>query len=225
MSDMNELIHIENLNKIYRRGSEEIHALRDIHVSIEAGSFTAIIGPSGSGKTTLLNMIGLLDRPSSGSIAIGGNRLTEFTERKLVSIRRKTIGFIFQRFLLFPTLTVKENIALPLLFNSDHLDYRDIDKILQDVGLTERVHHFPSQLSGGEMQRVAIGRSLMLKPPLILADEPTGNLDSTTAARIFDLFKALQNKGQTIVVVTHNQELAGQADKVLLLRDGMLINM
>jgi putative ABC transport system ATP-binding protein len=167
-------------------------------------------------------MVGLLDRPTTGRIIIDGVPVTDFGERRLAKLRSITIGFIFQRFLLFPTLTVRENIELPLLFNSDHGRRADTDAILARVELTERQHHRPSQLSGGEMQRVAIGRALILNPPVILADEPTGNLDSATAEKIFELLKNLQQQGQTIIVVTHNRELADRADRILALKDGML---
>ena len=220
---MSRIIEARNLCKIYRRGREEIHALQNVDFCLEAGEFVSIIGPSGSGKTALLNMLGCLDTPSSGSLRLNGNEIAGQKERDLVKIRRENIGFVFQQFYLMPTLTARENIELPLLFSRKSSSKKRIDEILQMVGLADRGDHLPGQLSGGEMQRVAIGRSLINDPKIILADEPTGNLDSATSEKIFGLFSELNERGLTLVVVTHNLDLAGRAEKMYTLRDGRIV--
>jgi putative ABC transport system ATP-binding protein len=216
------IIEVVGLGKVYRRGREEIHALRDVDLSIGAGKFVSIIGPSGSGKTALLNMIGCLDTPSSGRLLLNGADVSGLREKDLVKLRRENIGFVFQQFYLMPTLTARENIELPLLFSKKKADGRRIDEILGMVGLAERGDHLPGQLSGGEMQRVAIGRALVNEPGIILADEPTGNLDSATSEMIYSLFQELNERGMTLVVVTHNLDLARRAGKMYTLRDGRI---
>ena len=215
-----EVISAKGLTKIYRRGSEEIHALKEVSFAIAKGEFTAIVGPSGSGKTTLLNLVGCLDTPTRGSLRLNGIEVNGLKEKDLVKLRRENIGFVFQQFFLLPTLTVRENIELPLLFNKKNGYKVNIDEIIETVGLKPRDQHLPGQLSGGEMQRVAIGRALINEPKVILADEPTGNLDSTTALRVFDLFQRLNSQGLTLIIVTHNLELAKKAHNVIQLRDG-----
>jgi ABC-type lipoprotein export system ATPase subunit len=217
---MEEAIVISKVAKKYVRGSETIHALRDIDISIRQGDFVAIVGPSGSGKTTLLNLLGCLDRPSRGTITINGLNVSDLPEGKMVKVRRENIGFIFQSFFLLPTLNVRENIALPLMFSRRKDVNGKIDEILNIIGLENRSTHLPHQLSGGEMQRVAIGRALINEPKIILADEPTGNLDSATAQKIFDLLESLHKQGLTLIVVTHNMELADLAHRVIKLKDG-----
>ena len=215
-----EVILAKELTKIYHRGSEEIHALKDVSFAIRKGEFVAIVGPSGSGKTTLLNLVGCLDTPTRGSLRLNGIEVNGLKEKDLVKLRRENIGFVFQQFFLLPTLTVRENIELPLLFSKRN-DYKSqIEDIIEVVGLKARAEHLPSQLSGGEMQRVAIGRALINKPKIILADEPTGNLDSATALKIIQLFQSLNRKGLTLIIVTHNLELAKSAHKIIQLRDG-----
>ncbi|MEI8003824.1 MAG: ABC transporter ATP-binding protein, partial [Methanothrix sp.] len=216
---MSRIIDARNLCKIYRRGREEIHALKNVDFCVEAGEFVSIIGPSGSGKTALLNMLGCLDTPSSGSLRLNGVEIAGKKERELVGLRRENIGFVFQQFYLMPTLTARENIELPLLFSRKSGSKKRIDEVLQMVGLTDRGDHLPGQLSGGEMQRVAIGRSLINDPKIVLADEPTGNLDSATSEMIFGLFSQLNERGLTLVVVTHNLFLASRAAKMYTLRD------
>jgi putative ABC transport system ATP-binding protein len=191
--------------------------------SVEAGEFVSIIGPSGSGKTALLNVLGCLDMPSDGSLKLNGIETAGQKERDLVKLRRANIGFVFQQFYLMPTLTARENIELPLLFSRKDRNKKRIDEVLQMVGLADRSDHLPSQLSGGEMQRVAIGRALINDPRIILADEPTGNLDSATSEMIFELFRELNRQGMTLVVVTHNLDLARQAEKMYTLRDGRIV--
>jgi putative ABC transport system ATP-binding protein len=190
---------------------------------VNEGEFVSIIGPSGSGKTALLNVLGCLDSPTSGSLRLNGTETWGLKESKLVKVRRENIGFVFQQFYLMPTLTARENIELPLLFSKKNRNKSRIDEVLEMVGLSERGDHLPSQLSGGEMQRVAIGRALINDPRIILADEPTGNLDSATSQMIFDLFRELNRKGLTLVIVTHNLDLARQAQKMYTLRDGQIV--
>lgn len=216
------MIEAKGLGKVYRRGREEIHALKDVDLCIAAGEFVSIVGPSGSGKTALLNMIGCLDTPSSGRLRLNGTDVTAFKEKDLVKLRRENIGFVFQQFYLMPTLTARENIELPLLFSKKKVEGRRIDEILAMVGLSERGDHLPGQLSGGEMQRVAIGRALVNDPGIILADEPTGNLDFATSEMIYSLFRELNGRGLTLVVVTHNLDLARLAGKIYTLRDGRI---
>jgi putative ABC transport system ATP-binding protein len=222
---MSGIIEARNLTKVYRRGREEIHALKNVDFHIDKGELVSIIGPSGSGKTALLNVLGCLDTPSSGSLLLNGIETNGKKESDLVKLRRDNIGFVFQQFYLMPTLTARENIELPLLFSHKHKNesQKRIDKILQMVGLSDRGDHLPGQLSGGEMQRVSIGRALINDPKIILADEPTGNLDSATSKMIFQLFQELNRQGLTLVIVTHNIELAKQAQKIYTLRDGQIV--
>jgi len=219
---MSGIIVAENLCKVYRRGREEISALKNVNFQVDEGEFVSIIGPSGSGKTALLNVLGCLDTPTSGTLRLNGTETSGMKESELVRLRRQNIGFVFQQFYLMPTLTARENIELPLLFSRKTDNKKRIDEVLQMVGLSDRGDHLPGQLSGGEMQRVAIGRALINDPKIILADEPTGNLDSVTSQRIFELFRELNRKGLTLVVVTHNIELARQAHKMYTLRDGRI---
>jgi putative ABC transport system ATP-binding protein len=221
---MSRIIEARDLCKVYRRGREEIHALKNVDFNVEKGEFVSIIGPSGSGKTALLNMLGCLDTPTSGSMKLNGTETAGRKERDLVRLRRDNIGFVFQQFYLMPTLTARENIELPLLFSHKNDNKKRIEEVLQMVGLADRSGHLPSQLSGGEMQRVAIGRALINDPAIILADEPTGNLDSATSEMIFGLFRELNREGLTLVVVTHNLDLASQAEKMYTLRDGQIVS-
>jgi len=215
-----DVILAKELTKIYHRGSEDIHALKDVSFAIGKGEFVAIVGPSGSGKTTLLNLVGCLDTPTRGSLKLNDIEVNGLREKDLVKLRRENIGFVFQQFYLLPTLTVRENIELPLLFSKKNGYKSQIDEVIELVGLKARAEHLPGQLSGGEMQRVAIGRALINEPRIILADEPTGNLDSATSLKIFQLFQNLNKKGLTLIIVTHNMELAKSAHKVIQLRDG-----
>lgn len=220
---MSNIIEAKGLTKIYRRGREEIRALRDVDFSVAEGEFVSIIGPSGSGKTALLNILGCLDTPTNGSLQLNGIETGGLKESGLVKLRRDNIGFVFQQFYLMPTLTARENIELPLLFSHKKEKKGRIDEVLQTVGLADRGDHLPGQLSGGEMQRVAIGRALINNPKIVLADEPTGNLDSATSHMIFQLFQSLNRQRLTLVIVTHNLELARQAQKMYTLRDGQIV--
>jgi len=222
MSDV--IIAAKALAKSYNRGSEQVHALKAVDFSVGKGEFLSIVGPSGSGKSTLLHLLGLLEAPSAGSISLEGRETSGLKERDLVKVRRGSIGFVFQQFLLLPTLTVEENIELPLLFSRKPVKPDRIKGIMDMLELSHRARHLPHQLSGGEMQRVSIGRALVNEPRIIMADEPTGNLDSATSERIYGLFKMLNQKGLSLIVVTHNMELAGRADRMIRLRDGSISN-
>jgi putative ABC transport system ATP-binding protein len=220
---MNNVIEAKGLTKIYRRGREEIHALKSVDFSVAEGEFVSIIGPSGSGKTALLNVLGCLDTPSKGSLRLNGIETSGLKESGLVKLRRENIGFVFQQFYLIPTLTARENIELPLLFSHKKGNKCRIEEVLQMVGLEDRGDHLPGQLSGGEMQRVAIGRALINDPKIILADEPTGNLDSLTSKMIFEQFLELNQRGMTLIIVTHNLDLAMKTQKMYTLRDGQIV--
>ena len=210
-----------DLTKVYRRGREEVRALDGVSFEILSGQFVAVVGPSGAGKTTLLNLIGCMDTPSGGMLRLGDRPVQDLAERELTRLRRDRIGFVFQHFSLIPTLTVAENVALPALF-ARRQPGPLLDELLAKVGLSHRHAHRPHQLSGGEMQRAAIARALINQPSLLLADEPTGNLDSLTAEAIIRLFAALHAEGLTLVVVTHNAGLASAAQRRLELLDGRI---
>lgn len=209
------------LSKTYRRGREEVRALDGVSFAIASGEFVAITGPSGAGKTTLLNLLGCMDAPTGGTLKIAGKEVQGVSERERTRLRREQLGFVFQHFGLIPTLTVAENIALPAMFAGRNGTER-IDKLLERVGLEHRRTHRPHELSGGEMQRVAIARSLVNEPKLILADEPTGNLDSATGDSIIALFRQLNGEGMTIIVVTHNATMAAAAARRIVLMDGKI---
>src|SRR5262249_17851666 len=215
------LISAAALTKVYRRGREEVKALDQVTFRIEQGEFVAIVGPSGAGKTTLLNLIGCMEAPSCGSLQLLGKSVQELSEKERTHLRRQKIGFVFQHFGLLPTLTVAENVALPAFFAGG--DARDrLDQLLAKVALAHRRSHRPHELSGGEMQRVAIARALINGPDLLLADEPTGNLDSASGDSILALFQQLNREGLTIVVVTHNASLAQAAHRQIQMRDGRI---
>jgi putative ABC transport system ATP-binding protein len=215
------LIRAQDLSKAYRRGTEEVRALDGVSFEVQAGEFVAVVGPSGSGKTTLLNLLGCLDVPTSGSLSIEGQETRSLPERALTRLRRERIGFVFQHFGLVPTLTVAENVALPAVFAHRRAGKR-VDDLLRRVGLEHRRDHRPSQLSGGEMQRVAVARALVNSPHLLLADEPTGNLDTATGASVIELLRELHRDGLTVIVVTHNDALASRAERRLHMADGRL---
>ncbi|MDX2093038.1 MAG: ABC transporter ATP-binding protein [Kofleriaceae bacterium] len=216
---MSSVAELRGVSKTYRRGAEEIHALDDVSLDIDAGELVAVVGPSGSGKTTLLNLLGCVDSPTSGELRVGGRDATRLGDRELARLRQSFIGFVFQQFFLVPTLTAEENVLMPTLFSHRRCDAR---QLLDLVGLGERAGHRPAELSGGEMQRVAIARALVNEPKLLLADEPTGNLDSERAEKIFALLRQIGARGTAVVIVTHNDELARAADRVIRLRDGRL---
>lgn len=218
------MIEIVKASKTYHQGEQEVHALREVSFRIEKGEFLSIMGPSGSGKSTLLNLIGGLDQPSEGEIFIDGSPLHGITDDDLTLIRRRKVGFIFQFFNLLPILTAVENVSLPLLL--DGVPFSRIREkavhLLESVGLGSRIEHRPEQLSGGEMQRVAIARALVTDPAVLLADEPTGNLDSKTGAEVLDLITRLNQAGKTIILVTHDDKVAERAHRVVRMKDGRI---
>lgn len=216
------MIEIKSLEKTYTRGAELVRALKGIDLSIGQGEFVSITGHSGSGKTTLLHILGCLDQPTKGIVSIDGITINGMSESDLVKIRRQKIGFVFQQFYLIPGLSVLENVTLPLLFGRIKKETDEIISVLNLVGLQDKITRSPSQLSGGEMQRVAIARALINNPEVILADEPTGNLDTENSENIFELLKSLNSRGITIIMVTHNTDLAGRADRTIQLKDGRI---
>lgn len=217
------MIVTRDLTKSYQRGSEAVHALRGISLTVDAGEFVSLVGPSGSGKTALLTILGCLESPTSGSFSLDGIPLSGLGDRERVGVRRNLIGFVFQQFFLIPTLTVRENIELPLMFAKKPVDDEKTRSILAMVGLESRGDHLPHQISGGEMQRAAIGRALVNNPRIILADEPTGQLDSEHADRVYQVFRQLSDQGMALLVVTHNQELAEKADRIIRIKDGLIL--
>lgn len=221
MSALHPAVSVRKLTKIYPRGSEEVRALDNVSFDIQTGEFVAVVGPSGSGKSTLLNLLGCMDAPSSGELLIDGREVQGFCEAERTRFRRERIGFVFQQFGLMPTMTVAENVGLPLLFMGRR-DNAAIDKVLRQLNLEHRRSHLPNELSGGEMQRTAIARALIHQPAVILADEPTGNLDTASGEAIISLLQDLHRTGHTIVVVTHNPQLASAAQRQLRLQDGRL---
>ena len=219
----NNIIELSNLTKRYKRGSEDINALDGISLNIESGEFLSITGASGSGKTTLMNIIGCIDNPTNGSVKVENTDVSNMSQNDLTIVRRDTLGFVFQQFYLIPTLTASENVQVPGLFANNEQREKRAEDLLNIVGLGDRIDHLPSQMSGGEMQRVAIARALINSPKILLADEPTGNLDSKNAGIIFDTFKKLNEDGLTIIVVTHSQELAQIAKRMVTIKDGKII--
>jgi putative ABC transport system ATP-binding protein len=219
------LIKADRITKVYKLPAEEIRAVRDIDLQICKGEFVAIMGPSGSGKTTLLDILGCLDKISAGRLEVLGKEVSGFKESALVNIRRRNIGFVFQDFLLISTLTALENVELALLFSKMPQEEGRAKELLKRLGLGSRINHLPKELSGGERQRVAIARALVVSPKLLLADEPTGNLDTKSGQQIFDILKELnQKEGLTIIVTTHNHGLGSQANRIIYLKDGRIIS-
>jgi putative ABC transport system ATP-binding protein len=212
------MIHIEDVEKRYHIGSDEVEVLRGINMNVKKGEFVSVMGQSGSGKTTLMNLIGMLDSPSEGTILIDGIDITEKSQKQLVELRRRTVGFVFQQFHLIPSLTAYENISLPLVFAGEK-DDGAVASAMERVGLSHRRGHKPMELSGGEQQRVAIARAIVMKPKILLADEPTGALDAATGSMIISLLRSLA-EDMTVIMVTHNKELAMCSDRIVNLKDG-----
>lgn len=220
------LLEVKAICKTYGGGEAAVHALKDVSFTVPKGEFVAVVGESGSGKSTLLNMLGALDTPTSGKVFIDGNDIFKMKERQLTVFRRRNIGFIFQAFNLIPELTVEQNIIFPVLLDYQKPDKKYLEELLTVLGLAERRNHLPNQLSGGQQQRVAIGRALLTRPALILADEPTGNLDSQNSSEVIALLKEAAKKyAQTIVMITHSPGIAQTADRVLKVSDGTLTDL
>ncbi len=221
-----EILKVEHVTKIYGSGENAVRALQDVSFTVPRGEFTAIVGESGSGKSTLLNCIGGLDDPTDGKVYINGTDLFAMTEKKRTIFRRRNIGFVFQSFQLIPELNVEQNIIFPLLLDYQKPDPTAVEEVLKVLGLADRRRHLPGQLSGGQQQRVAIGRALITKPMLILADEPTGNLDSKSSQDVMELLTAASRKyRQTILMITHNMNLTASVDRVLHVSDGILTDL
>jgi len=217
------IARIEGLTKHYLAGAASVHALKGISLQIRQGEMVALIGPSGSGKTTLLNLLGCLDRPSSGSYWLEGEDVSQLDDRRLSQIRNEKIGFVFQTFNLLPRLSALDNIKLPQLYSHRRLSERAPWQMLEKVGLTDRAHHRPNQLSGGQQQRVAIARALVMEPAILLADEPTGNLDSRSGEEVLLVFQQLNLQGVTLLIITHDARVARHAKRVVEMRDGKII--
>ena len=218
------MIEMHDVMKTYQIGSEAVHALNRANMHIKQGEFVSIIGPSGSGKSTLMNIIGCLDIADSGTYKLDGIPIEQYSENELAKVRNKKIGFVFQSFNLIPKLTAEENVELPLIYQGIKKTERmeRVQKALERVGLTNRSYHYPTELSGGQQQRVAIARAIATEPSLILADEPTGNLDSKTSLEIMEIFHELHRQGNTIVLITHDDSVADQASRKIYIRDGVV---
>jgi putative ABC transport system ATP-binding protein len=220
------LIQLSGIKRVYRTESVAVEALRGVDLTVAEGEFVAIMGSSGSGKSTLMNILGCLDRPTEGRYVLGGEAVAGLARDRLAKIRNRTIGFVFQNFHLLPRTSALENVELPLLYSDGDLSWKEIHararEALETLGLGERTDHTPSELSGGQQQRVAIARALVTRPRLVLADEPTGNLDSRTSLEIMDVFQRLNRDGLTILMVTHEREMARFADRIIVLRDGLI---
>lgn len=219
------ILRTSNLYKVYGDGDASVHALRPTEIRIDKGEFVIVVGPSGSGKTTLLNLLAGLDKPTVGNVHIKGQNIFDMSETDLTIFRRKNIGFVFQFFNLLPILSLEENVVLPLLLDKKDIDWAYIDELLEILGIKDRRRHLPRALSGGQQQRAAIARALCMKPSIIFADEPTGNLDTKSSNEVMELFKnSVKKYNQTLVMITHNPEISKFADRVLFIEDGMVSN-
>ena len=221
---MDSLIHVNGLTKFYEVGDQIVKALNGVELQIDKGEFVALMGPSGSGKSTLMNVLGCLDTPTSGSYVLNSKEVAEMTDDELAGIRNKEIGFVFQTFNLLPRYSSLENVALPMIYGGFSKSERDArgQEVLEQVGLGDRMDHNPNELSGGQRQRVAVARALVNKPSIILADEPTGNLDTKTSYEIMSLFHEIHEQGNTIILVTHEEDIAAHAHRIVRLRDGVV---
>jgi putative ABC transport system ATP-binding protein len=221
---MNSIIHLDGIRKSYFMGKQELQVLKGIDLDIHKNEYVALMGPSGSGKSTLMNILGCLDSPTAGSYVLNGQDVSKMPDDQLAEVRNKEIGFVFQQFNLLPRLTALENVALPLVYAGTSRKVRTemAMEVIKKVGLEERSHHKPNELSGGQCQRVAIARALVNNPSLILADEPTGNLDTKTSNEIMEIFSQIQAAGNTVVLVTHEEDIANYAKRIVRLRDGLI---
>lgn len=219
-----EIISIRDIKKTYKVGTQEVHALKGVDITICKNEYVAIMGPSGSGKSTMMNILGCLDSPTGGKYILNGTDVSVMDDGELAEVRNKEIGFVFQSFNLLPRYNALDNVALPLIYSGIKKSERDkkATEVLEDVDLTDRMHHKPNELSGGQRQRVAVARALVNNPSIILADEPTGNLDSKTSEDIMRLFSSIHKKGNTIILVTHEEEIAKHAHRIIRLRDGLI---
>ena len=218
------ILETKNLKKVYGSGETAVHALRGVNLKVEKGEFVAVVGTSGSGKSTLLHMLGGLDRPTAGEVIVDGKQIFSLKEEALTIFRRRKIGFVFQNYNLVPVLTVYENIVLPIQLDGDTPNQNYANQIIRTLGIEDKLDYLPSQLSGGQQQRVAIARALAAKPAIILADEPTGNLDSRTSQDVMGLLKVTSQKfGQTMVMITHNEEIAQLSDRIIRIEDGSIL--
>lgn len=219
-----EMLKTIDLCKSYGSGATKVDALKNVNISIDEGEFVAIVGASGSGKSTLLHLLGGVDRPTSGKVIVDGMDIYNLNEKQLAIFRRRKVGFIFQFYNLIPVLTAEENILLPLLLDNKRVDRKYLNELMDILGLKDRKNHLPSELSGGQQQRVSIGRALAYNPSIILADEPTGNLDSKNSREIIDLLKiSVQRYHQTLIIITHDLDIASQADRIITIEDGMIV--
>lgn len=223
---MEEIIRLEHINKIYHPGENEIRALSDVSLTIHKGEFVAIVGQSGSGKSTLMNLLGCLDTPTDGAYILEGSDVSTLSDQQLSAIRNRQIGFIFQGFNLIPSLTALENVELPLIYRGVGREERRraARESLERVGLSNRMRHRPAEMSGGQQQRVAIARAIAAHPPILLADEPTGNLDSTSGADVMDILRSLNRDGHTVILITHDSGIAATIDRVVHIQDGQIIS-
>ncbi len=220
-----KILRVDRLKKVYGKSDAKVIALNEVSFDVEEGEFVAIIGPSGSGKSTLLHLIAGLEKPSFGNVYFYDKNIFEMNKRELAILRREEIGVIYQFYNLIPTLTVKENIKLPVELDGKKVDRKKLQEIIEFLNLNDRLRHLPNELSGGQQQKVAIGRALMINPKIILADEPTGNLDSKSSDEIVELFKRVNKEyKQTIIMITHNLEIAKQADRIIKIEDGKIVN-
>lgn len=218
-----KILRVQNLSRVYGKGENKVEALKDVSFSVEKGQFVAIIGPSGSGKSTLLHLLGGVDKPTSGHVYMNGQDIYKYNDTQLAIFRRREVGLIYQFYNLVPVLDVEENITLPILMDGRKVDEEHLEELLDILGLKDRRHHLPRQLSGGQQQRVSIGRALINSPAVVLADEPTGNLDSKNSHEIMELLKLSNKKyNQTLIVITHDENIALQADRIIKIDDGMI---
>lgn len=219
-----EILRVENVSKVYGKGNTLVHALNNVSFKVSKGEFVAIVGPSGSGKSSLLHILGGVDKPTSGHVYVEGSDIFSLNENNLAIFRRRQVGLIYQFYNLIPILNVKENISLPVLLDGKEPDEAYLEELIETLGLKHRVNHLPNELSGGEQQRVSIGRSLIYHPSLLLADEPTGNLDSKNSHEIMELLEISNRKyGQTIIMITHDESLAMHADRIITIEDGKIV--